>query len=52
MNYDYSDAIANALATQGGHLFIGRGSFSLHYENGWLSGYGCEMVKAAAIVGP
>jgi hypothetical protein len=42
-------AIASALATQGGHLFIGRGGFSLHYENGWLSGYDCEAVKAAAI---
>jgi hypothetical protein len=49
MNYDHSEAIARALATQGGHLFIGRGGFSLHYENGWLSGYACEAVKAAAI---
>jgi hypothetical protein len=49
MGYDYGDAIARALATQGGHLFIGRGGFSLHYENGWLSGYDCETVKAAAI---
>ncbi|KAF2991453.1 hypothetical protein OGR47_21335 (plasmid) [Methylocystis sp. MJC1] len=49
MSYDYSDAIARALATQGGHLFIGRGGFSLHYENGWLSGYDCETVKATAI---
>jgi len=49
MNYDYGDAIARALATQGGHLFVGRGGFSLHYENGWLSGYDCETVKAAAI---
>ncbi len=49
MSCDYSDAIARALATQGGHLFIGRGGFSLHYLNGWLSGYDCETVKAAAI---
>lgn len=49
MGYDYGDAIARALATQGGHLFTGRGGFSLHYENGWLSGYDCETVKAAAI---
>jgi len=49
MNYDYGDAIARALATRGGHLFIGRGGFSLHYENGWPSGYDCETVKAAAI---
>lgn len=49
MNYDYSGAIAKALATQGGHLLIGRGGFSLQYENGWLSGYDCETVKAAAV---
>ncbi|GLI95567.1 hypothetical protein [Methylocystis echinoides] len=49
MSYDYGDAIVRALATQGGHLFIGRGGFSLHYENGWLGGYDCETVKAAAI---
>jgi len=49
MSYDYGDAIAKALATPGGHLFIGRGGFTLHYENGWLSGYDCETVKAAAI---
>jgi hypothetical protein len=49
MNYDYSDAIARALATEGGHLLIGRGGFTLHFENGWLSGYDCETVKAAAI---
>jgi hypothetical protein len=48
MSYDYGDAIARALVTQGGHLFIGRGGFSFHYENGWLSGYDCGKVKAAA----
>jgi len=48
-DYDYGDTIAKALATEGGHLFIGRGGFSLHYENGWLSGYDCETVKATAI---
>lgn len=45
----YDDAIAKALATRGGHLFIGRGGFSLRYENGWLSGYDCDLVKTAAI---
>ncbi len=49
MSYDYSGVIAKALATEGGHLFIGRGGVSLHFENGWLSGYDCETVKAAAI---
>lgn len=48
MSSDYSGAIAKALATEGGHLFVGRGGASLHYENGWLSGYDCEPVKAAA----
>jgi hypothetical protein len=38
MSCDYGDAIPSALATQGGHLFIGRGGFSLHYKNVWLSG--------------
>lgn len=47
--YDYSDTIAKALATEGGHLAIGRGGFILHYENGSLSGYDCEAVKAACI---
>ena len=49
MSYDYSGVIAKALATEGGHLFIGRGGVSLHFENGWLSGYDCETVKTAAI---
>lgn len=46
---NYIETIAKPLATEGGHLFIGRGGFSLHYEAGWLSGYDCKMVKAAAI---
>jgi hypothetical protein len=49
MTDNYGETIAKALATDGGHLFIGRGGFSLHYETGWLSGYDCEPVKAAAI---
>lgn len=49
MSYDYSDAIARALRTEGGHLFIGRGGFSLNYANGYLSGYDCEAVKERAI---
>ena len=49
MTDNYGETIAKALATEGGHLFIGRGGFSLHYEAGWLSGYDCETVKAAAI---
>ncbi|WP_442755646.1 hypothetical protein ACNHKD_03005 [Methylocystis sp. JAN1] len=49
MSYDYSDAVARALRTEGGHLFIGRGGFSLNYANGYLSGYDCEAVKEQAI---
>lgn len=47
---DYSADIASALATQGGHLSIGRGGFTLHYRNGaMLSGYGCEVIKTECI---
>ncbi|MGJ0395524.1 MAG: hypothetical protein ACR65U_04775 [Methylocystis sp.] len=49
MTDNYDETIAKGLATEGGHLFIRRGGFSLHYETGWLSGYDCEPVKAAAI---
>ncbi|PJR12788.1 hypothetical protein [Sinorhizobium meliloti] len=45
----YATYIAKALATEGGHLQIGRGGFSLHFENSWLSGYDCDTVKAEAI---
>jgi hypothetical protein len=42
--------IARALATEGGHLSIGRGGFSLYYDRGaHLSGYDCEPVKGACI---
>ena len=47
---DYSADIAAALATQGGHLSIGRGGFTLHYRDGaMLSGYGCEPIKTQCI---
>lgn len=46
---NYAPYIEQALATEGGHLQIGRGGFSLHFGNGWLSGYDCETVKTAAI---
>ena len=47
---DYSADIAAALATEDGHLSIGRGGFTLHYSNGaMLSGYGCEQIKAQSI---
>jgi hypothetical protein len=47
---EYDIYIAQALATEGGHLAIGRGGFSLYF--GWgahLSGYDREPVKAAGI---
>ena len=45
----YDEDIAKALATPGGHLSIGRGGFTLHYENSRLSGYDCDVIKHAAI---
>ncbi|CAM5278264.1 hypothetical protein ATER59S_00358 [Aquamicrobium terrae] len=47
---DYFDDIASALATEGGHLAVGRGGFILHFRNGaMLSGYDCETIKAQCI---
>jgi hypothetical protein len=47
---DYDDYIASALRTEGGHLSIGRGGFTLYYARGaTLSGYDCEGVKACCI---
>jgi hypothetical protein len=46
----YSDYIVSALRTEGGHLSIGRGGFTLHYACGaTLSGYDCETIKAVCI---
>jgi hypothetical protein len=46
----YSDYIVSALRTEGGHLSIGRGGFTLHYSRGaMLSGYDCEAIKACCI---
>jgi hypothetical protein len=48
---DYDEYIASALCTQGGHLSIGRGGFTLYYARGaTLSGYDCESIKACCIV--
>ena len=48
---EYDDYIASALRTEGGHLSIGRGGFTLHYARGArLSGYDCESIKACCIV--
>ena len=48
---EYDDYIASALRTEGGHLSIGRGGFTLYYARGArLSGYDCEPIKACCIV--
>jgi hypothetical protein len=47
---DYDEYIASALRTDGGHLAIGRGGFTLYYAHGArLSGYDCEQVKTCCI---
>ncbi len=47
---DYSADIESALATEGGHLSVGRGGFTLHYrKDAMLSGYDCEAIKAHCI---
>jgi|SRR5579871_1394357 len=47
---DYGDYIASALRTEGGHLSIGRGGFTLYYARGaHLGGYDCDEVKACCI---
>ena len=46
----YDAYIAQALATEGGHLSVGRGGFCLRFGPGAsLSGYDPEAVKAACI---
>ena len=48
--HDDRGLIARALATVGGHLAIGRGGYTLHYDRGCrLSGYDVDPVKAACI---
>ncbi len=46
----YGDYISSALRTEGGHLSMGRGGFTLYYSRGArLSGYDCETIKACCI---
>lgn len=45
----YRKYIDKALATEGGHLSIGRGGFSIHFGLSWLSGYDCDKIKTEAI---
>ena len=47
---DYEEYVAGELRTEGGHLSIGRGGFTLYYAHGArLSGYDCEQIKACCI---
>ena len=46
---NYQEYIARALATEGGHLSLGRGGFVLHYDSARLSGYDCDTIKVEAI---
>ena len=46
----YGHYITSALQTEGGHLSIGRGGFTLYYARGArLSGYDCEWFKTCCI---
>jgi hypothetical protein len=46
----YGHYIREAPTTEGGHLAIGRGGFTLYFARGaYLSGHDCETVKAACI---
>lgn len=47
--FRYDESIAQAKATKGGHLYIGRSGFTLCYGSSWLSGYGCDHIKALCI---
>jgi len=47
---DYEEYVVSALCTDGGHLSIGRGGFTLYYAHGArLSGCDCEEIKACCI---
>lgn len=45
----YDADIARALATPAGHLNIGRGGYTLHYDHTRLSGYDDAVIKPASI---
>lgn len=40
-----AEAIERALATEGGHLLIGHGSYTIYHAQGWLSGCCPDTVK-------
>ena len=47
---DYGDYISSALQTEGGHLSLGRGGFTLYFGRGSsLSGYDCEHIRACCV---
>jgi hypothetical protein len=47
---DHTKLIQQALSVAGGHLFIGRGGYSLHYADGSkLSGYDSLSIKAKCL---
>jgi hypothetical protein len=45
----YASYIESARQTQGGHLHIGRGGFTLHFGSSRLSGYDCERTKSRCV---
>ncbi len=46
----YGHYIREALTTEGGHLAIGRGGFTLYFARGaYLSGHDCEAIKTTCI---
>jgi hypothetical protein len=46
----HAEYIARALTTEGGHLAIDRGGFTLHFGRGArLHGYDCDTIKAECI---
>ncbi len=46
----YGRYIREALITEGGHLAIGRGGFTLYFARGaYLSGHDCETIKTTSI---
>ena len=47
---DDDDYIIRALETEGGHLSLGRGGFTLYFGRGArVSGYDCENIKSSCI---
>ena len=47
---EHDEVIARALATEGGHLAIGRSGYTIWFaRSSRQSGYDCETIKAAAV---